>query len=836
MYLQVAVNIPTLSGVFDYHVPEDLAGQIMPGCLVVVPFGKQVIQGVVVREVEIPQVQQTRPIAALLDPLPVLTLAMLELAFELAEKCLAPLALCIDLMLPPGLSQQADTLYHATGFEGASPIPLTPFQKKILALLGQRGDLRGRQLESAFPHIEWKEAAQALVRKGWLVSRPVLPPPNVHPKMVRTVQLTMPPLEAEDKLAQISQSSTLVRRTAILRFLEREPWPVAIPWVYAASGGNMADLQKLAEAGIVTLGESEIWRDPLENIMVEQQTPPPLTSEQAVVWKELEAKIHFAAGGATSTPIVLHGVTGSGKTEIYLRAVEETLKNGRQAIILVPEISLTPQTVRRFMGRFPGQVGLVHSRLSPGERYDTWRRARSGLLPVIVGPRSALFSPLPNLGLIVVDECHDESYFQSEPPPAYHAIQSAMAYARLTNSLVLFGSATPDISLMYRALQEKWQVLRLPERIYAHRTTVEAHLKQLGVAALEMPAEGVTAALPLPKVSLVDMRNELKEGNRTIFSRKLQDALAETLAKSQQVILFLNRRGSATYIFCRDCGYVLRCPRCDFPLTFHADENALLCHTCNYRRLVPKKCPQCGSAAIRQYGTGTEKVETDLLQLFPQARTLRYDYETTRQKGAHDLLLAHFYNHHADVLIGTQMLAKGLDLPLVTLVGIILADVGLNLPDYRAGERAFQVLTQVAGRAGRSPLGGQVVLQTFQPEHYAIQAAASHDYTGFYRQELAYRQRLGYPPFSHLARLEYRNANLEEAETAARSMAAKVQIWIEEGGFTATDIIGPVPCYFTKLASLYRWQIILRGPNVTAVLHGKPLGDWRVEIDSPSLL
>ncbi|HEX7568370.1 MAG TPA: primosomal protein N', partial [Anaerolineaceae bacterium] len=383
---------------------------------------------------------------------------------------------------------------------------------------------------------------------------------------------------------------------------------------------------------------------------------------------------------------------------------------------------------------------------------------------------------------------------------------------------------------------EKWQILSLPVRIYAHRTTVEAHLKQLGVAALEMPGEGVTAALPLPKVSLVDMRNELKEGNRTIFSRKLQNALAETLAKSQQVILFLNRRGSATYIFCRDCGYVLRCPRCDFPLTFHADENALMCHTCNYRRQVPNKCPQCNSAAIRQYGTGTEKVESDLLQLFPQARTLRYDYETTRQKGAHDLLLAHFYNHHADVLIGTQMLAKGLDLPLVTLVGIILADIGLNLPDYRAGERAFQVLTQVAGRAGRSPLGGQVVLQTFQPEHYAIQAAASHDYAGFYRQELAYRHRLGYPPFAHLARLEYRHESNEQAETVARSMVVKVQSWIEQGNFTATDIIGPVPCYFTKLAGLYRWQIILRGPNVTAVLRGKPLGDWRVEIDSPSLL
>jgi primosomal protein N' (replication factor Y) len=822
--------------VFDYHVPPELSGQVQPGCLVVVPFGKQLVQGVVVREVEIPQVQQTRPISALVDPLPVLTPPLLSLAFDLAEQNLAPLAACIDLMLPPGLSQQADTLYHAIGFAGTSPIPLTPFQKKVMELFKERGDLRGRQLEAAFRHVEWKDGVQALVHKGWLVSRPVLPPPEVHPKMVRTAQLSLPPGAAEEKLAQISQASTLERRTAILRFLESEPWQVAVPWVYAASGGNLADLQKMAEAGIVALGESETWRDPLENIQVERASAPSLTADQANVWAALESDIHSLAEGGSVPPVLLHGVTGSGKTEIYLRAVEETLKAGRQAIILVPEISLTPQTVRRFMGRFPGQVGLVHSKLSPGERYDTWRRARSGLLQVIVGPRSALFSPLPALGLVVVDECHDESYYQSEPQPAYHAIQATLTYARLTNSLVIFGSATPDISLMYRAHRENWQILSLPDRIYAHRAAIEAHLKQLGVDPLEMPGEGDTAALPLPQVSLVDMRNELKEGNRTIFSRKLQSALAETMAKNQQAILFLNRRGSATYVFCRDCGYVLRCPNCDFPLTFHAEENALICHTCNYRRLLPKKCPECGSVNIRQYGTGTEKVETDLLQLFPQARTLRYDYETTRQKGAHDLLLSHFYNHHADVLIGTQMLAKGHDLPLVTLVGIILADVGLNLPDYRAGERAFQVLTQVAGRAGRSPLGGQVILQTFQPENYAIQAAASHDYANFYRQELAYRQSLGYPPFSHLARLEYRSPNAEEAQKASRAMAAQVQNWIESGSFTATDIIGPVPCYFTKMGGFFRWQIILRGPNVAAVLRGKPLGDWRVEIDPPSVL
>ena len=836
MYLQIAVNIPTLSGVFDYHVPEELAGKVQSGCLVVVPFGKQLVQGVVLREVEIPQVLQTRPVASLLDPKPVLTQAMLDLASELSETTLAPLALCIDLMLPPGLSQQADTLYHATGFSGASPLPLTPLQKKILDLINQRGDLRGRQIAAAFPHQNWKESTQILVHKGWLVSKPVLPPPTVQAKFVRTVQLSLPPAEAEKRIGEISHASTLERRTAILRFLEREPWPVAVSWAYAASGGSLADLQRMAEAGVVVLGESEVWRDPLEHIPVEQAVAPALTPEQAAVWQALEGCIRSLAAQEVVTPVLLHGVTGSGKTEIYLRAVEETLKSGRQAIILVPEISLTPQTVRRFMARFPGQVGLVHSRLSPGERYDTWRRARNGDLAVIVGPRSALFTPLANVGLIVVDECHDESYYQDEVPPVYHAVQAALAYARLANSLVVFGSATPDTSLMYRAREERWQVLSLPERIYAHRAAVEVHLTQLGVELPPMPGEGVTAALPLPEVRLVDMRNELKEGNRTIFSRALQNELAKTLAANQQAILFLNRRGSSTYIFCRDCGYVLRCPRCDFPLTFHTDESALICHTCNYRRKLPKKCPQCGSDAIRQYGTGTEKVEADLLEMFPQTRTLRYDYGTTRQKGAHDLLLSHFYNHHADVLIGTQMLAKGLDLPLVTLVGIILADVGLSMPDYRAGERSFQVLTQVAGRAGRSPLGGRVVLQTFQPGHYAIQAAASHDYAGFYRQELAYRRRLGYPPFSHLARLEFRSLKADEAKAAAAAMAAQLQAWIDQSGFTATDIIGPVPCYFTRLAGYYRWQVILRGPNVVSVLRGRPLADWRVEIDPPSLL
>jgi primosomal protein N' (replication factor Y) len=332
------------------------------------------------------------------------------------------------------------------------------------------------------------------------------------------------------------------------------------------------------------------------------------------------------------------------------------------------------------------------------------------------------------------------------------------------------------------------------------------------------------------------MRQELKAGNRTIFSRELQEALQQVLAAQQQAILFLNRRGTATYVFCRQCGYSLKCPRCDLPLTLHVDQDGLVCHTCNYRRQVPKTCPQCGSPHIRQFGIGTEKVESEVQERFPGVRALRWDAETTRQKGAHDLLLQTFMNHQADVLIGTQMLAKGLDLPLVTLVGVVLADVGLQMPDYNAGERTFQLLTQVAGRAGRSPLGGQVILQTFQPDHYAIRAAARHDFSGFYRQELAYRKRLRYPPYTRLVRLETRSANASKAEEDARSLARQIQAWIREGDHRGTEMIGPVPCFFSRQNTFYRWQIVLRGPRPADILRGRPLGEWRVEVDPTSLL
>lgn len=843
LYAEVAVNIPQVSGLFHYHLPPELAGQVLPGSLVVAPFGNREVQGIVLRLLQQPEVRETRPLLALLDAQPVVTPAQLELARWMANETLSPLAACFTPMLPPGLGQQSDTLFHLNPTKIDEKV-LNQTQLRLVHLLTQRGDLRGRQIESALPRQGWKAATRALIKRGWLVSRPILQPPSVRPKTVRTVQLAVSPEEAEARLESLGRAGTaaLQRRQAILRFLIRDPLPIEAAWVYAETGGSLADLHKLEEEGLVILGENETWRDPLDHLSVTLSTAPELTHAQQQAWDTVRAAIARAADtiGSTPAPFLLHGITGSGKTEIYMQAVAETLRQGRQALILVPEISLTPQTVRRFLARFPGQVGLVHSRLSPGERYDTWRRARSGALRVIVGPRSALFTPLPDPGLIVIDECHDSAYYQEDTPPTYHAIETAIAYARLARSVLILGSATPDVSLYYRAQQERWPILQLPVRILAHRQVVAAQMAQLGISSPPAPGEGSTAALNLPPVKVIDMRQELKAGNRTIFSRELQSALQTTLAAHQQAILFLNRRGTATYVFCRQCGYTLKCPRCDLPLTYHVDSEqssgGLVCHTCNYRRLMPKTCPECSSPHIRQFGTGTEKVESDIQALFPQARTLRYDYETTRLKGSHDVLLQTFSEHRADILIGTQMLAKGLDLPLVTLVGAVLADVGLQMPDYHAGERTFQLLTQVAGRAGRSPLGGRAILQTFQPEHYAIRAAAGHDYAGFLRQELIYRRKLGYPPFARLVRLEFRHSDNPQAEGEARQMAQKLETWMREGDHRATSLIGPVPCFFSRQNNLFRWQIILRGPNPAAILRGRSLGEWRVEVDPASLL
>ncbi|HSO11132.1 MAG TPA: primosomal protein N' [Anaerolineales bacterium] len=817
-FVQIVVNVPAVSGVFDYSVPRQFTGKVGVGHLVIVPFGRQIVQGVVLCFVDQPSVQDVKEIVELVDPEPVLTQTQIILAKEMAKSTLQPLASIVGLFLPVGLNQQADVVYSLRESESISRREKTDpnlidsqtkrltTEDRLVNLLRLRGPLRGRQIDTHFAKVDWRKTAGFLVRKGVLESKSILPPPRVRTKYIRVAQLAVQPEEAEAAMESLGTKQTLARRQSALWFLIRQPEAINVSWVYAESGCNLADLESLEERGLIRLFESEIFRDPLEKTgkQVDRYASKQvvdLTVEQGAAWKEITNAIRSAQYGT----FLLQGVTGSGKTEIYIRAAEEVVRRGKQAIILVPEIALTPQTVRRFLRRFPGQAGLVHSKLSEGERYDTWRRARAGNLRVIIGARSALFAPLPNIGLIVADECHDSSYHQSEPP-FYHAVNAAQAYAHLCGAVCVLGSATPTAIQRHQADTKQIHKLSLPKRI---------------------------AEKGLPPVHVVDMRDELKAGHRGTFSRLLLNELESTLKRGEQAILFLNRRGTATYIFCRDCGYVLKCPNCDSPLTFHMEEKErLLCHTCGYERGKPKGCPQCGGRQIREYGLGSEKVEAEVNALFPKAKTLRWDWDTTRTKDAHEMILTHFANHKADVLIGTQMLAKGLDLPMVTLVGIVLADVGLHLPDPFAAERVFQVLTQVAGRAGRSERGGKVVLQTFDPHNQVIQSAAKHDVDGFYQYELAQRKRLGYPPFTRLVRLEYR----DQDQTAAEKEMQRVVQRLSAGGGGQSTMIGPVPCFFAKVGGLYRWQIILRGANPQELLRDVKLDGWRIEVDPTSLL
>lgn len=655
------------------------------------------------------------------------------------------------------------------------------------------------------------------------------------------VILRIPPDQVVDKMVELRGAQ---KQVEVLSFLRGQEEPLWISWVYAETGCNLDTLRDLAAHGLISLEEKEVWRDPLEGREFAFDVPPKLTPDQEAVWEEIEKGIsqRVTRNEGQSPVNLLHGVTGSGKTEIYLRALGAVLKQGQQAIVLVPEISLTPQTIRRFAARFPDRIAVIHSQLSLGERYDTWRRIRAGDVDVVIGPRSALFSPLRRLGLIVMDEEHESSYKQ-ERTPRYHARKVALKLAELAGAVIIMGSATPDLVSYHRAQQGEYRLLRLPKRIMGHRRRIEEQR-----ASYKLPDTSYkflsdeACYTELPPVRIVDMREELKAGNRGIFSRALQEALREVLDKNQQAILFLNRRGAATFVMCRDCGHVLKCRRCEVPLTYHlhrygAGEPQLVCHHCNRHEPVPQTCPNCGSKRIKFFGTGTQRVEATVQELFPEARTLRWDRDTTGGKWSHEEFLQSFIKHQADVLIGTQMIAKGLDLPLVTLVGVVAADTALHLPDFWSSERTFQLLTQVAGRAGRSILGGQVIIQTYTPEHYSIRTASRHDYDGFYEKELAFRQEHGYPPFARLAKLVYVHRNQkrcqEEAERLHRILSNKIARW----GLPGADLIGPAPCFFSRLRGKYRWQIVVRARDPQTLLQDVifPRG-WRVDIDPVSTL
>jgi primosomal protein N' (replication factor Y) len=699
----------------------------------------------------------------------------------------------------------------------SEPDTLNPAQKKIL--------LKLKETNTPMPRADLDLAVSSLremMEAGLIIS--IEEPARVA--------LNLPHDRISTAVVELRRAT---RHAAVLSLLAAEEGPVWVGWIYAQTEATTKTLQDLAEAGLIAIDEARRWRDPLAERTFTTSTPPPLTDEQAAIFEVIRTTLarHYK-------PYLIHGVTGSGKTEIYLRAMDLVLKEGKGVIFLVPEVMLATQIVERVQARFPKQVALWHSSLSPGERFDTWERVRSGELSIVVGPRSALFAPLQKPGLIIIDEEHEPAYKQ-ERTPTFHAREVAIEYARLNDTPVIMGSATPDVISYRKAQRGEYHLLSLPNRILAHKKhlAVQASLMKqrtkVPAAVTNYSADFIT--LPLPPVEVVDLREELQAGNRSIFSRALTRAIHETLEAGEQVILFLNRRGTATFVNCRDCGHVMACPRCDTTLTYHAPTELLACHYCGYREPIPEACPICNRSRIRYFGLGTERVEDTLRRMFPEARPIRFDQDTTRRTGSHYTFLQQFIEGRSNVMVGTQMVAKGLDLPLVTLVGVISADTALYLPDFRSAERTFQVLMQVAGRAGRSPLGGRVIIQTYTPDQPAIVAASGHDYLGFYNEELRFRYEQGYPPFKRLARLRYSGSGYEKSRRIAEDMANRLRLWVEQQGFPSVEIIGPAPAYVQRLRTKYRWQIIVHAPDPAKVLGPIPLPlGWQVDIDPVSLL
>lgn len=812
-----------LARAFHYLILPTM--HIREGQLVWVPFGARTLQGIVVRLDIATTVENVRPLLRVVDSEPVLDADHLSLARWISDYYLAPLQQVILAMLPPGVLQPVETVIRLASIPESAEVSRE--QDLLVQLLREHGTLTLRHLQRIKPLPNWRSVLDQLVRRGWVSKASEALAPAARPKLASFIRRVNTELDAvrgpKQKLALV--------------YLQNH----GDEWISLRQASQEAQLEPavfnaLVAKGLVQIEQRQVWRDPLQDQNYPCEIAPELTKEQQYVWQAVSADLERPGG----KPFLLQGVTGSGKTEIYLQAVARILQQGRGAIILVPEISLTPQTIRRFGARFGDTLAVFHSGLSAGERYDQWRRIRAGELRLVVGARSALFAPIPRLGLIVLDEEHEWSYKQ-DSTPRYHARDAAVQLAQVCGATCLLGSATPALESAYHVERNEYIRLTLPNRILGRRQDIQSQAMQSQgstgsyQAMADLPAEILAAELP--PVQVVDMRTELRAGNTSIFSRVLQQAIADTLVQHQQAILFLNRRGSATFILCRDCGYVLTCPRCNLPLTYHEAQSSLVCHHCGYRQNNVNSCPQCHSQRIRFFGAGTEKVEEAVRALFPQARAMRWDLDTTGGKGDHARIMDQFIRGEADIMIGTQMIAKGLDLPRVTLVGVISADTMIHLPDLRASERTFQLLTQVAGRAGRSALGGQVIIQSYSPDHPAIQAASRHDVDGFYRQEIAFRREHWYPPLSKLVLLRYLNSSAVAAQLEVEHLAEQLRQRKDRLGLPELDVIGPTPSFFSRIKGRYRWQILLRGDDPASLVRDLvfPLG-WQVDVDPVSLL
>ena len=808
-YAEVAVNsLIAQRRSFCYSIPPALKIDI--GQAVWVPFGSKTLQGIVVKLSDYPSFEATKEINGIITSLPLLSSVQIETALWLSKHYLASLFDSVALMLPPGFERRLVTFLHLL------PVPvdtqLSPEQEQFVHLIEDRDKVNLKEFERKFGKKKTESITQQLLRRGLAVKSQQLEEAKIKPKLVSHLKLQIDGSQAETEITRL-RAVRANKEATVIELLLNRPGLVPLPELKKSVSFPKTVIESLKSRGLVSVVEVAVRRDPLAHLKIAATLPPKLTLSQEVAWQKIQNCISPRYPDKTPAVFLLHGVTGSGKTEIYLRALTEIVTRGRRGICLVPEIALTPQTIERFVSRFPGRVAVIHSGLSLGEQFDEWHRIKEGGCDVVIGPRSALFAPQPDLGLIVIDEEHEWAYKQSDKSPRYHARDVAVKLAELSDAVVILGSATPDVETFYRAQRGDYQLIELKERITPYGPS------------------------PLPAVDVVDMKEELKAGNRSLFSRSLIKAMTEALAHNEQVILFLNRRGAATFVQCRECGFVFRCSHCTAGLTYHSVTKKMVCHHCNYASAVPVDCPQCHSHNLRFLGIGTQRVEEEVKHLFPNVRTLRWDRDMTSRRRAHEELLTKVRTHEADVLIGTQMVAKGLDFPQVTLVGVVSADTSLNLPDFRAGERTFQLLCQVAGRAGRGFMPGRVIIQTYSPEHYAVQAASRHDYSAFYVRELEYRRKFGYPPFSRLACLTFSHTNGIACFREAERMGCLLMVEKDRRGLPDLRLIGPMPAFVPRLRGHYRWQLVLCGTDLDAFLTdiAFPRG-WIVDIDPVGMI
>ena len=782
MYAKVIVglNNPAMDKMFDYAVPEDM--EIRQGVRVIVPFGRRnaKTEGYVIslsEETEVPADKIKRILEVLDEGKPTFTPELLELAKWMQERYFCTLNQCLQAMMPAGIRTKSQWTVSLLDFE--EEIRLTPKEKLLVEFIGERKNVPLDDIQAEFSG-NILDFLRKMEEKGLLEIKQQLHRSDYKKeKRLLSLDLEHPLLEAAWRKAE--KDKRLEGQRLILEYL-RNGEEVTAEELKEKFGITDSPIRTLLGKGILKERKQTELRDVFDAEDFEQTTAFLPTEEQAAA---LDA-IRLEMEKEEKRPVLLHGVTGSGKTEIYMQLIDDVIKKGQQAIVLVPEIALTPLILERFISRFGDKVSVTHSRLSMGERVDQWKKARDGEISVMIGPRSALFMPFQNVGVIIMDEAHENSYV-SDITPKYDTKDVAAAAAKLYDALFLMGTATPDLVSYHRAKEGEYLLLELKERTGGGR---------------------------LPEVFVTDLRKELAEGNRSAFGRELQEAIRETLQKGEQTMLFLNRRGYATFVSCRSCGEAMKCPECDITYTYHAKEHALVCHYCGRRVDVPQTCPQCGSKYIRYFGTGTQKIEEEARKLFPEARILRMDLDTTMTKHSHEKILETFGKGEADILIGTQMIAKGHDFPNVTLVGIMAADLSLNVDSYTAAETGFRLMTQAAGRAGRRDDHGRVFIQTYQPEHYAVKHAANQDYHGFFAEEILMRQMMGHPPFSSFFSILVTGEEKAEAEAASQRLAAEIARADGEG---IAMILGPVPAALPRFRGEYRYQLIVKAVKEEAL-------------------